>query len=228
MQSAKNILVNATVAIVTIAALVAVGLRTRQAIASHTGQQNRHPIAVKDWSQYATAGHRQGPADAKVTIVEFADFQCPFCAKTSAELSEIYRHNPGEVAIVFRHFPLSIHPFAGAAAQASECAGREGKFQAYHDLLYSAQAEIGIESWSGFARRAGVVNIAAFESCLSDETVTKVILRDRAAGLALGVTGTPTLLVNGIEAVGYDGGNGQLPEIVHLALVGKGSNANQY
>lgn len=154
--------------------------------------------SVRKWRPIAAGGHRVGRVDASVTIVEFADFQCPFCRESARQVGALVDSLHGSVARVYRHFPLtSLHPHAMMAAVAAECAAEQGKFDAYHDKLFASQDSIGKRSWTAFAVDAGLLDTAAFEACTRDSaTVMPRIQADMKAGADLGVTGTPVLLVN--------------------------------
>jgi protein-disulfide isomerase len=157
---------------------------------------------VPDWRTYADEGQRMGPRDAAVTIVTFSDFQCPACRVFDGYLHDLRARHPDDLAIVFRHFPLPTHADAMRAAQASECAGRQGRFEAFHDALFAGQDSIGALSWESFAREAGRVEPAVFERCLGDSTTLAAIDRDLRAGRRLGVTVTPSFLVNRTSVAG--------------------------
>lgn len=110
-------------------------------------------------------------------------------------LQQLLQSHPGQVAVVYRHYPLSIHPFARAAAAAAECAGRQGKFQEYADLLFKEQDSIGVTSWQTFAQRVGVPDTVMFHTCQSEKDVQDIIATDLAAGDRIGITGTPTIVI---------------------------------
>ena len=156
------------------------------------------PVAVKvsDWRRFGSVGHRLGPTNAPVTIVEFSDFECSFC-KTAAKTLNAARAKYGdEVAVVYRHFPLErIHPVARAAAVASECAAKQGMFEAVHDALF-AEDSLTDRSLIAVALRAGVSDTAAFKSCLEDPSAAAIVDRDVLDAKKLRVSGTPTVLVN--------------------------------
>lgn len=150
---------------------------------------------VPEWREYAATGHRAGPAGATLTIVEFSDFQCPFCRALAARLDSLRTEYPNDVAVVYRHFPLRGHPHAAAAALASECAGDQGSFWQMHDALFQDQDSIGSIPWTRFAAEAGVADSAAFSNCM--QQVDRPSLNaDAAAGKRLRVDRTPTLLIN--------------------------------
>jgi predicted DsbA family dithiol-disulfide isomerase len=171
-------------------------------------------VAQPDWASYATLGHRLGSADAKAVIVEFADFQCPACRELEATLRHARRRFGEDLAIVYRHFPLArIHPFAYGAAQASECAALQGRFDAMHDLLFDHSDALGRVPWRQLAEAAGVENMRAFERCIADSTTRSVIESDHEAARSLGARGTPTVLINGVRFTG------SIPERVLDSLV---------
>lgn len=156
------------------------------------------PRHVDNWRELASAGHRMGSAAAPVTIVEFSDFQCPFCAKAEPALEELRRRHPDRVAVLYRHFPLSqIHDYARPAALAAECAGAQGRFEPYHLSLFAEQAELGKRSWADFARGAGVRDIGEFQRCVDEKRFADVVDRDQKLGEKTGLRGTPTIIVNG-------------------------------
>ena len=140
-----------------------------------------------------------GNKDAKVTIVEFSDYECPYCGR---HFSETYPQikkdyiDTGKVKIVFRDFPLSFHPNAQKAAEAAECAGEQGKYYGMHDKLYQNQKALDVASLKTYAQQIGL-NIAKFNSCLDSGQMAGEISKDMADGQSYGVQGTPGFFVNG-------------------------------
>jgi len=200
----SELLQNLLTALLTICALVVTGLLVRRELISPEAQAAAGTLSreVPEWRDYAAGKHRIGPAEAPVTIVEFSDFQCPFCRGMAARLDSLRNEFPHQVAVVYRHFPLRIHPHAIAAARASECAGEQGRFWEMHDALYRGQDSIGQVKWARYASIAGVKDSLAFTGCM-DRTVDDMGIReDTAAGNRLGVTATPTLLINESRVVG--------------------------
>jgi protein-disulfide isomerase len=141
-------------------------------------------------------GPSRGPASAPVTIVEFSDFECPFCKRASATVDQVMERYKEKVRLVFRHYPLPSHQNAQSAAEAAVCAHRDGKFWAYHDLLFRNQNALGEDDLKKYAREAGL-DEAAFASCLNSGTATAVVDKDTADGEAVGVNGTPAFFING-------------------------------
>jgi protein-disulfide isomerase len=155
------------------------------------------------WDTLATKGHWMGASGAPVKILEFSDFQCPSCAEAQHALRAVRQEYPHQVAVIYRHLPLEgNHPEARPAAVASECAAAQGRFEPFHDLLFSSQNEIGRTPWEEFARRANVASIDAFRTCLKSGRFEGRVDEDARAARALRLIGTPTIIVNGKMLVG--------------------------
>ena len=138
----------------------------------------------------------RGPGDSSVTLVEFADFQCPYCAKLEPGLQQLQHEFP-QVRLVFRQLPLaSVHPYALEAAEASLCAREQDKFWEMHDALFADQKALGPEDLKKTAQRLGLDPVA-FQGCLDSARVAGMIQADERAGAEYGVDGTPGLFVNG-------------------------------
>ena len=144
-----------------------------------------------------------GKIDAKVTIVEFGDYQCPACAyanPTVQKIINIYKDNP-EVNFVSRNFPLPQHSQAMISAEAAEAAGAQGKFWEMGNMLYERQNEWSgnskaIEVFAGYAKELGL-DVKAFTDSINQKKFQDVITKDRSGGQALGVNSTPTFFING-------------------------------
>lgn len=148
-------------------------------------------------TQVAAEGPSRGPVGAPVTIVEFADFQCPFCRRLEPSLEHLLARYPTQVRLVYRHYPLTeIHPEALHAAQASVCAERQGKFWEMHDAIFADQAPLSLSSLRALAAKVQL-DSDKFEQCVRDPDMNKVISDDVHAGDDLSVHSTPTLFVNG-------------------------------
>jgi predicted DsbA family dithiol-disulfide isomerase len=146
----------------------------------------------------ATAGYpSRGPATARVTIVEFSDFECPFCGGLFPSLKNIEKTYADTVRIVYRQFPLTnVHPHAQKAAEASLCAGEQGRFWEMHDSLFGFQEDLTIDSLKLRAMELGL-DVPAFDTCLDSGRHAETIRKDKEDAARLGVSGTPTLFVNG-------------------------------
>jgi protein-disulfide isomerase len=144
----------------------------------------------------------RGVADAPVTIVEFSDFECPFCKQTRPTLKQLLERYPGKVRLVYRDFPLdSIHPQARRAAEAARCAHDQGKFWEYHDVLFTQSPQLAIEDLRRYAGQVGL-DVAKFESCLAAGVHKAAVQRDLDEGNRLGITGTPAFFINGRALTG--------------------------
>jgi protein-disulfide isomerase len=145
---------------------------------------------------------RTGNASSPVTLVEFSDFQCPFCRQFAPNMGELAKNYGSKINIVYRQYPIpSLHPFAFKAAEASLCANEQGKFWELHDLMFSDQQHITIRDLKEKARRLGMDG-NKFDSCLDTGKYTEQVQNDMAEGNKAGVTGTPALFVNGVEVPG--------------------------
>jgi protein-disulfide isomerase len=143
-----------------------------------------------------------GKPGAKVSVVEFSDFQCPFCRQFAGNIRQLGREYGDRVEVVYRQYPIpSIHPFAFKAAEASLCAHEQGKFWELHDLMFSDQEHITVRDLKEKAKRLGM-NESKFNSCVESGKYTEQVQRDMAAGSKAGITGTPALFVNGVEVPG--------------------------
>jgi hypothetical protein len=149
-----------------------------------------------------------GPANGPVQMVEFADFQCPYCARFAEDtLPRIIADYGDTVLFVFRNFPLSFHPNAFNAAEAAECAFQQGAFWQYHDMLFANQGALGVDSLKRYALAVGL-DMAAFNECLDSGETAPAVDADLAAGQSaateagLSQFGTPAFFINGQPVIG--------------------------
>lgn len=143
------------------------------------------------------AGPARGAASAPVTIVEFGDYQCPYCRQAEATLQTLLANHSGQIRLVFRNFPLSqIHPDADMAAAAAVCADQQGKFWQMHDAMYANQSALALPGLKATAQRLGL-NIDRFAACLTDPSTRRALGKDMQAGQDLGIAGTPFFFING-------------------------------
>ena len=143
-------------------------------------------------------GPSVGPADAPVTLVEFSDFQCPFCARARPMIEALRDHYPTQLRIVYKHLPLeAIHPRARAAAEASVCAEEQGKFWEFYDKVFENQAHLSDDDLRGYATAIGL-DPAAYETCRNDPKHNERIAADLAEARAAGISGTPAFVINGV------------------------------
>tara|TARA_Y100000780_G_scaffold208381_1_gene205309 strand:+ start:1105 stop:2187 length:1083 start_codon:yes stop_codon:yes gene_type:complete len=138
-----------------------------------------------------------GNVEAPITLIEFSDFECPYCQSFIATLEQIKDEYPNEVKIIFKQFPLNdIHPNAQKAAEASLCAHEQGKFWEAHDLYFAEQDRLEVANLEEKAERLGLDTLA-FSACLESGEYADVISADVSQGTAVGVNGTPAIFING-------------------------------
>jgi protein-disulfide isomerase len=143
-----------------------------------------------------------GPITAPVVIVEFGDFQCPYCKQEAPELKKVLLKYPEAVRLIYRDFPLSeLHPEAISAAEAASCAAIQGKFWSYHDALFSNQDALNTTIYDSIAQSLSL-DLEKFKRCREGHLTLAKIQEDFAAGVAAGVEGTPTFFVNGHAVAG--------------------------
>jgi len=137
-----------------------------------------------------------GNSKGKVTIVEFSDFECPFCGRAAKTVEDLRKEYGSKVKFAFKHFPLPFHKNAKPASLASLCANEQGKFWEYHDKLFSNQQGLGASSFVDWAKELKL-NVQKFEECMSQNKFAETIDKDLAQGEKAGVRSTPTFFING-------------------------------
>lgn len=143
----------------------------------------------------------KGPATAKVTIVEWSDFECPFCSRAVPTIDRLAKEYPKDVRVVFKHQPLPFHKTAKPAAIASLAAHQQGKFWEFHDLAFANAKELTPENFTKWAKEIGL-NVAKFEAAQKDPKIAEQVEKDSKYGSAVGANGTPTFYINGRELAG--------------------------
>ncbi|HYV65246.1 MAG TPA: thioredoxin domain-containing protein [Myxococcales bacterium] len=172
--------------------------------------------------EVAATGPARGPENAPVTIVEFSDFQCPYCGREYPVVERLMKEYDGKVRLVFRHFPLDFHPHAQKAAEAGACAADQGgdKFWKLHDRMFTNQQKLAVEDLKGYAKEVGL-DAARFDKCLDGGEKKALVDADEKAGQEAGVSGTPAFFVNGVfvnGAVPYE----QFKDAIERELKRKG------
>lgn len=165
----------------------------------------KNPVAVPEENSPAL-----GPKNAPITIVEFSDFECPYCARSWPTIQGIMKRHEGKVRVIYKHSPLPFHKKAIPAHKAALAAARQGKFWPYHDLLVA-----NLQTWQGgdeqaaFAAYADQLGLdaARFRKDMADPKLDETIQRDMKLGEKLGVQGTPTYFVNGVIVRGARSGD---------------------
>jgi protein-disulfide isomerase len=201
MKPTRDALLNGATVLVALCTFVITGLTVYRQVSPQQARDSRAslpPSRVEDWESLVSTGHRIGPEKAAITVLVFADFECPACAAFATNVYPEFRDRyPGQTALVYRHWPLRQHRFAYPAARASECAAEQGHFAPFHDLVYVQQGELGLKSFHDFAVEASVPDISAFDACYARRETVPSIERDIRTVRQIGGTGTPTVIVNG-------------------------------
>lgn len=142
--------------------------------------------------------HVWGSENAKVTLIEYSDFECPYCASHKGTIDQVLQNYGDKVRVIFRHYPLSFHPEAEKAAEASECAAEQGKFWEMHDKIFAANnaGTMSVAKWKEEAKNLKL-NTNKFNDCLDSGKYASNISDEAASGAAAGVEGTPATFVNG-------------------------------
>ena len=154
------------------------------------------PISEKDWREETVNN-----SNAPVTIVEFFDYQCPFCLKTNPAVEEAIKNHPGKVHLVLKNLPLSIHPDSALAHQAALAAEEQGRFWEMHDLLFANYNKIKLPDLLHYAQQLHL-DVPRFQKALESGRFRRVIDDDRAMANGLGISATPTFFINGKSFVG--------------------------
>ncbi|KAB8030804.1 thioredoxin domain-containing protein [Fluviispira multicolorata] len=144
----------------------------------------------------------KGPANAPITIVEFADFECPFCANAQPVVDEILKEYKDKIRFVFKNYPLvQIHPEATNAAIAGECANQQKKYWQMHDALFANHTRLGTQTYNKIAQNIGL-NISEFNKCRNDRSIKEKITSEIEYGQSLGINATPAFYINGVQLMG--------------------------
>jgi protein-disulfide isomerase len=148
------------------------------------------------------ADHLRGPQDAPVTLVEYGDFQCPFCGEAYRTLAEVLRQRPGQVRLAYRHFPVSnLHPYAEQTAEVAEAAGRRGEFWPVHDWLFEHQDQLDPVHLSLCVEQLGLP-VEEMDAEVARQAHADRVRRDFVGGIRSGVSAVPTIFVNGVPHEG--------------------------
>jgi len=182
------------------------GAETSGAGGANIDTEHAYPVATDDDPSI-------GPQDAVVTIVEFGDFECPYCGSAFPIIRSVIARYPDQVRYIYRDFPLDdIHPSARAAAQAGYCAQQEGKFWQLHDRMFQNQAALSRASILSYAQQSGL-RPETFLPCFESDAARAEVEGDVTDGIASGVLGTPTWFINGIRVAGV------IPEDILVKII---------
>lgn len=152
---------------------------------------------VSGWEQATSVGYVIGSPTATIKLVEIADLQCPACRGFQSTAKDLLKAFPGKVSVTVVPYPLSYHEYAMPAARAGECAAAEGKVWEWINIVYAKQDSLGKKSWGSYARDAGLRDTAKISLCAADTTVVDRLEGARRYVETVGITGTPTIIMNG-------------------------------
>ena len=171
-------------------------------------------------------GHKKGPDSAPVKIVEFTDFQCPYCANAVPVMKQVLENNPDKVQLITRYFPLDQHAHSREAARAAEAASRQDKFWEMYEMIFANQTTWEVASdaynyYSAYAKQLGL-DLTKFTNDYNDSAIESLIQKDYDYGISLGVDSTPTFFVNGTKYTGNQSA-GDWQKIIDAAAVASAS-----
>ena len=158
-------------------------------------------IAKKAEKALITEGMTKGSKNSPVTLIEYSDYECPYCARAEATIKDVLDEYGSKIYFVYKDFPLPFHNNAQKAAEASRCALEQNKYWEYHDALFKNQQSLDTNSLKTYAKSLGL-DEAKFSECLDSNKYTEKVKQDMEEGQSKGVTGTPTFFVNGNMLVG--------------------------
>lgn len=175
--------------------------QTKEIIAQLKAEEMKNqPLSAELQKLIAASGAPEyGPADAKVTVVEFSDFECPYCSRAANVMTGLKEKYGDKVRFVFRQFPLSFHKNAQGAAEASMAANAQGKFWEFHDLMFKNQKALSTAELEGYAKTVGL-DMAKFKADMESHKYADQVKSDVELGGKVAVSGTPTLFINGERA----------------------------
>jgi protein-disulfide isomerase len=176
--------------------------------------------------EVASAGRPERGAGAKapITIIEFSDYQCPFCKRAETVVDQVMKTYGDKIRLVFRHYPLPMHPQARPAAEAASCANAQGKFWDYHAKLFANQSALGEDKLKEYAKDVGL-DSGKFDQCLAEKPFKAKIDEDVADGSKVGVNGTPAFFINGRMLSGAQPFE-KFKEVIEEELTAKGASAS--
>jgi protein-disulfide isomerase len=190
----------------------------REMLGAH--KEPQRPVLMQNWREFLDKGVRIGQDGAPVQLVEFADFECPFCGNFHKTIKSVGAKYPSQIGVTFVHFPIPGHRFAMPLARIAECANDQGRFEAMYDQLFEGQDQFGLKPWDDYAAAASVPDMAAFDACIKKTDPILRVEAGKALGDKLDVQGTPTIIINGWK-LGHPPNEKELDQMVQLILAGK-------
>ena len=172
------------------------------------------------WGTIVNAGRRLGPASAPVTIIEYSDFECPYCGQFNSTINALRKRFGSDLNYVFIHWPLNIHRFARPAAITAECAANQIRFEAIADVLFAKKDSFGLKSWASYAADAGVADTISFAKCTREASAAQLIDRGVNSAREMKVRFTPTVILNGWR-YGSTPSEAELTRAIELLIAGR-------
>jgi protein-disulfide isomerase len=178
------------------------------------------PERVSNWNELRASGIALSSPTAPVTVVEFADLECPACKQFNSRLKETAEALHANIGLVLIHYPLSMHKFAKPAARGLECATSLGSAAGFVDVAYAKQDSFGLKSWVSYAQEAGVTDTLTFASCMKETAPIPRIEEGHRLGQVMKLEGTPLVIINGWRFPSVPDDT-QLREAIKALLQGK-------
>lgn len=182
---------------IVVVAVVWTVYNVRAVLPTLTREHTAPEVTVHDWRSLAVGGQRLGPVDAPLVAIVFSDYKCGACATMDSILNAFRRAHPAQVALVYRNFPLGVHPEAMMAARAAICAGAQGQFEEVSRVMFKRASVLGQVSWSRVGREVGVNHLDEFARCLASPASLAAVEADMRAARTVGFSVVPLILING-------------------------------
>lgn len=198
---------------------VVVGALRLQRMLSAAPDEIEDVATIEDWRQYPVRGIRLGADDASATLVAFVDYECNVCARAAPYLQSLLSRYPERVSVVYRHYPLARRSSAVRSAKAALCAADMGRYREFSEILYQVTGVPESRRLPTVAAEAGVGDTVEFKRCITSDATSNRLRRDTLAARKLGVSVTPTFLINHLRVDGYPGGD-RMDELVRAVLDG--------
>lgn len=171
---------------------------SKQNIQQNIEQEDKKAVDVTKISPVTDNDHIRGDRNAKITLIEYSDFQCPYCNKLVPTIEKVLADYSGKVRFIYRNYPInSIHQYAQKAAEAGECAADQGKFWEMHDKMFANQSALTVANLKSYAKDLGL-NQEQFDSCLDSGKYASRVNQQSAEAEAAGLTGTPGTFINNV------------------------------
>lgn len=189
-------------------------------VSSSLIDESKAPSRVPNWEELQSNALPVWLPRSRVVVLEFADLECPACKQFHTRLKQAAAESHADVGLLFVHYPLSIHRFAGQAARALECVAPSGFSSRFVDLAYSKQDSFGLKLWVAYAKEAGVLDTAAFTACVRDTATIDRIEKGRIFGEKLKIRGTPLIIINGWRFY-HVPSDAELRQVIRNVMAGK-------